>query len=222
MCARSEHLCALTNVGDSENAQGRAICPGLHFAPSISCPHRHSLRIPESQKLTTAVQPLLADVLDAHGGLERWRSFDKISSSIVTGGFLWAMKGITMDGAPRTITSQLHREWTSVEPFGAPAWRMVFVPKRVAIETRTGDIVAEREHPRAAFAGHAWETRWDPLHLAYFNGYAMWTYDGDKKPGDMTGHDATDVIVSLDPTKVVNVGTPQDAAASLAWGIVLP
>ncbi len=31
-------------------------------------------------------------------------------------------------------------------------------------------------HPRASFAGHGRDTPWDPLHRAYFNGYAMWTY----------------------------------------------
>ena len=38
-----------------------------------------------------------------------------------------------------------------------------------------------------------------------YKGYALWTYDGDKKPGDMTGHDATDVIVSLNPKEVASV-----------------
>ena len=30
--------------------------------------------------------------------------------------------------------------------------------------------------PRAAFKGHSLTTPWDPLHRAYFNGYALWTY----------------------------------------------
>ena len=34
----------------------------------------------------------------------------------------------------------------------------------------------ERLAPRESFAGHAMNTPWDPLHRAYFNGYAMWTY----------------------------------------------
>jgi hypothetical protein len=55
---------------------------------------------------------------------------------------------------------------------GTPA----FAPSRVAIETATGAVVQERHDPRASFTGHVMNTPWDPLHLAYFNGYAMWTY----------------------------------------------
>jgi hypothetical protein len=48
------------------------------------------------------------------------------------------------------------------------------------------------------------------------------TYDGDKKPGDINGHDTYDIVVSDDPTRVVDVGTPMDGAAALWWSIALP
>lgn len=119
---------------------------------------------------------LLADALEAHGGIDRWHRFNRVSASVVTGGALWAIKGVDMNAAPRIATSEFHRQWTSVEPFGDPDFRMVFVPERVAIKTRAGVIVAERDNPRAAFVGHTLETSWDTLHLAYFNGYALWTH----------------------------------------------
>lgn len=119
---------------------------------------------------------LLSEVLDAHGGLEAWRRFKGISSTIVSGGFLWSDKGIDMDSTPRVATTNFRKQWTSISPFGAPDWRMVWSPSRVVIEKNTGEVVAERENPRDAFKGHSWATPWDPLHLAYFNGYAMWTY----------------------------------------------
>ena len=122
------------------------------------------------------MNPLLAEVLDAYGGFDRWRGFNRVSATIVMGGVLWAMKGIDMDPTPRVATSEFHRQWTSVQPFGNPDYRLVFVPERVAIKTWAGVIVAERDEPRAAFAGHDLNTPWDPLHLGYFNGYAMWTY----------------------------------------------
>lgn len=31
-------------------------------------------------------------------------------------------------------------------------------------------------NPRESFKGHTFDTLWDTLHLAYFAGYAMWTY----------------------------------------------
>lgn len=38
---------------------------------------------------------LLNQVLTAHGGLERWNSFSQVRATLVTGGSLWAMKGLT-------------------------------------------------------------------------------------------------------------------------------
>ena len=46
----------------------------------------------------------------------------------------------------------------------------------VAIETDDGTVVEALDHPRDSFAGHTQETPWSTLQLAYFAGYAMWTY----------------------------------------------
>ena len=37
-------------------------------------------------------------------------------------------------------------------------------------------MVSEIFEPRKSFARHVFETPWDPLQRAYFNGYALWTY----------------------------------------------
>jgi hypothetical protein len=119
---------------------------------------------------------LLEHVLAAHGGLQRWRSFSTLEATIVSGGKLWQIKGQPQDPAPRRMTVALHREWASVQPFGAPDQRTDFTPERIAIEKLDGRVVAERPDPRASFTGHVLETPWDPLQRAYFNGYALWTY----------------------------------------------
>jgi hypothetical protein len=126
--------------------------------------------------MTTATGTLLAEVLDAHGGLERWRKFTKVSATVVSGGFLWSMKGIDIDDAPRTMASAFRRQWTRTTPFGNADWHMTYEPGRVVIESRAGDVIAEQNNPRETFAGHVWETPWTPVQLGYFNGYAMWTY----------------------------------------------
>jgi hypothetical protein len=119
---------------------------------------------------------LLGRVLQAHGGLTRWTQFSTVRAQIVTGGGLWALKGVSQDPAPRTMTVSLWDEFASVTPFGQPNWRTSFRPERVAIETLDGEVVRERQDPRASFEGHTMNTPWDPLHRAYFNGYALWTY----------------------------------------------
>jgi hypothetical protein len=119
---------------------------------------------------------LLAEVVRAHGGLERWQQFNTVQTSIVSGGDLWGMKGLVQDPAPREMTVWLHEERASVHPYGAPDQRTSFTPGRIAIEKLDGQVVAERDNPRASFDGDDLNTPWDALDRAYFNGYALWTY----------------------------------------------
>ena len=114
--------------------------------------------------------------IDAHGGFERWRRFEHVSAHLRTGGILWALKhqqGVLDDVNVRVA---LRREWASHSPFLKPNLRTSFEPHRVAIETTDGHVVEERLQPRDSFVGHRVDTPWDPLQLAYFAGYAMWTY----------------------------------------------
>lgn len=65
--------------------------------------------------------------------------------------------------------------------------------------------------------------------LAY-QGYALWTFDGDAKPGDINGHD--DYLdfqfsgrVTKDgetPKELIDLGTPQDGPAALYWAVIQP
>jgi hypothetical protein len=122
------------------------------------------------------VNALARETIDAHGGLPRWRQFRHASARLRNGGVLWALKG--QQGAIDDVRVRvaLGREWASHAPLTGPAWRTSFEPHRVAIEAADGRVVEERDGPRDSFAGHALTTPWDRLQLAYFAGYAMWTY----------------------------------------------
>lgn len=119
---------------------------------------------------------LLADILDAHGGLDRWNQYHKVEATIVSGGGLFQFKGIPQDPTPRRMCVWLHEERSSVFPYGAPDQRTMFTPERIAIEKLDGTVVAQRYAPKDSFAGHQMNTPWDPLQRAYFNGEALWTY----------------------------------------------
>lgn len=119
---------------------------------------------------------LLGKVLDAHGGLDSWERYAKVEASIVSGGGLFALKGLPQDADPRRMTVWLHEQRASILPFGAPDQRTLFTSDRIAIEKLNGTLVAERYAPRDSFAAHQMNTPWDPLHRAYFNGEALWTY----------------------------------------------
>src|ERR1700739_4038126 len=119
---------------------------------------------------------LLSRILDAHGGMDRWRDLEKVEATIVAGGGFYPLKGMTNDATPRRLTAWLHQERSSVLPFGAPDQRTMFTPERIAIEKLDGTLVAGRYAPKDSFAGPQMHTPWDQLDRAYFNGEAMWTY----------------------------------------------
>jgi hypothetical protein len=125
--------------------------------------------------METSDERLFAKIIDAHGGMERWNGHEKVDATI-SGGGLFPLKGVPQDSNPRRMTVWLHEERSSVLPYGAPDQRTMFTTDRIAIEKLNGTLVSERYAPRDSFAGHQMSTPWDPLHRAYFNGEALWTY----------------------------------------------
>src|SRR5262249_29160099 len=121
------------------------------------------------------VNELLAKVIDAHGGLDQWNRYATVNATIVSGGGFFPLKGVIQDQDPREITVWLHEQRATLAPYG-PDQRSVFTSDGVAVEKLDGALVAERYAPKDSFAGHQMNTAWDPLHRAYFNGEALWTY----------------------------------------------
>jgi len=118
---------------------------------------------------------LLATAIAAHGGLDRWNEYASVRANASVGGALWALKGRPGVLADITVEARLHEQRVTTHLNGR-GLRYSFVPGRVAVEDEGGRVVSERAEPRAAFRGHTAETPWDDLHLAYFSGYALWTY----------------------------------------------
>ena len=119
---------------------------------------------------------LLAFAIDSHGGLDRWRSFTRLSTELSVGGAIWEIKqqpGLLTD---KVFAIETQNEHLTVTPFGGPDSHLVFAPNRLSIETATGEVVDSRDNPEAAFGGQVRETPWDRLHVAYFAGEALWTY----------------------------------------------
>src|SRR5713226_2491418 len=121
-------------------------------------------------------QDLAKFAIEAHGGLERWKKFTTLSAHLIQGGVLWAVKGKAGVLDDVTVTVDLRNEKVSHWPFGSPDRRSRFEPQRVALENANGKVLEELLRPRSSFQGHTLETPWSDLQLAYFAGYAMWTY----------------------------------------------
>jgi len=122
------------------------------------------------------VANLRDEVIAAHGGLARWEQLSTVRAQLTQGGVLWALKG--NDGAIDDVSVRvdLHTQFTSHSPIGGPGNRSVFRGDYIAIENEHGNIIEELKSPRDSFADHTFDTPWTTLQLAYFAGYAMWTY----------------------------------------------
>jgi hypothetical protein len=115
-------------------------------------------------------------IIEAHGGLDRWKRYRQVRARLSQGGALWGLKGQSGVLDETTVTVSLTSECASHSPFGSPGRHSLFTPERVAIIGKDGAVEQELQHPRASFADHTLETPWSELQLAYFAGIAMWTY----------------------------------------------
>jgi hypothetical protein len=120
---------------------------------------------------------LLAKALEAHGGLDNWRRYGELTANAVNDGALWGIKQ-QAGYAQKTVglAFDLRRQVTRHSDFVTPGIATEITPERVRIFSSDGALQDERERPRSSFAGHTLETPWDRIQLAYFSGYAMWSY----------------------------------------------
>lgn len=122
-----------------------------------------------------SMNKLAEDIIDAHGGLSRWRSYSRVTASLEQSGALWGLKGKGGVLDRTTVTVATDRQWASHAPFGTIAARSDFTTDRIAL-VDGADVVSELHDPRSSFAGHSLATPWTDLQLAFFAGCAMWTY----------------------------------------------
>ena len=120
---------------------------------------------------------LLASVVAAHGGLDRWREVRTVTASLRSWGQTWAIKGhpdILASGV--TARVKTNRQAVRIDDFTGNGRRGFYTPEGVRIESADGAVLEDRQSPREAFDGHKLESPWDPLHYLYFASYALWTY----------------------------------------------
>src|SRR2546423_2646970 len=177
-CAPWSSTPSASLTSDSSGRLRSASSPGSTAGRKAVQPRRSHMTLAtrREQRDARSMSDLLDTVLEAHGGLSRWKQLESVSAHLVQGGALWALKGHPGVLDDVFVTARLHEEWVSHHPFGAADRRSAFTPEHIAIETNSGTVVEALEQPRVSFAGHAFETPITTLQLAYFVGTAMWTY----------------------------------------------
>lgn len=122
----------------------------------------------------------MSDLLDlavnAHGGLDRWKAFQRLTIDMSVGGALWVFKGQQNLFDRIRYEARTDVQQATIYGVGAPDRLVRFTPQRLSLESESGEVIQSRTDPRGAFGDHTNETPWDLLHAAYFNAYALWTY----------------------------------------------
>lgn len=116
---------------------------------------------------------LLDLVLDAHGGLERWRQVRRLIVYAQVGGGTWGRCG-----RERVLSAHIeldpHAQRLVFHGYPAPDRRGVFDVSRTAIETADGEVIDERTDPVAAFENATPTSSCDNLRVLYTAGRALW------------------------------------------------
>lgn len=123
-----------------------------------------------------AAEELLERAIDAHGGSERFDSIDEISARLRCSGWAFVLRFQRGTLADFTGTVSTREPRAVLAPYPGPGRRGVFEPDSVRIESDSGEVIAERSNPRAAFRSFRRNLRWDDLDLLYFAAYALWGY----------------------------------------------
>ena len=115
-------------------------------------------------------------ILDAHGGLDYWRSLCSVDLEMSAHGFLFRAKYVPLQRHVRLTISTRKPEVTLHDYPLAGQRAILHGAQRVEIVDASGEVLQTRADPRAAFTHWRRSLYWDALDFAYFSGYAMWNY----------------------------------------------
>lgn len=117
---------------------------------------------------------LLDEIVDAAGGLDRWRAGQQVLGTLESSGSLFEIK--KMPGrSKRRFAVAMRDVWAAVWPAGDTS-HVEFTADGTALVAEDGTELARQHNVRETFAGHVLESPWNPLQRAYFSGYALWNY----------------------------------------------
>ena len=118
----------------------------------------------------------LDNILDAHGGLDYWRSLSSIDLEMSARGFLFRAKHVPLQRHVRLSISTRKPDVTLHDYPTAGQRTVLHGAQRVEILDASGEVLQTRGDPRSAFTHWRRTLHWDALDFAYFCGYAMWNY----------------------------------------------
>jgi len=119
---------------------------------------------------------LVDQILDVHGGVDRWYAMNEIQARLKFGGLAFDMRLNRKGLRERSVYVQIDKPRVIFDDYPKPGKRGVFTADEVRVESNSGKILTYRKAPRSAFTSFRRRLWWDDLDLLYFAGYACWNY----------------------------------------------
>jgi hypothetical protein len=119
---------------------------------------------------------MIKEIIEAHGGVERWNRLEAIEAEISVRGLLFTITGVPVLSRVRVRASTREPRFTFLD-FPRTGQTGEFIgDEEVRIIDSDKKVLAVRANPRSAFRGLCRAFNWDHLQFLYFGGYATWNY----------------------------------------------
>lgn len=121
---------------------------------------------------------LLDEVIDAHGGLQRWKAVQSLRATVSAAGPMWDLRAVPSAlRTNMTVDVRVQEQSISISTWTDTERRFVLRTNPEIVTMTAGDLhdMEVRREPRASFPAEA-GAPWDHLQANYFMGYALWNY----------------------------------------------
>lgn len=126
--------------------------------------------------LISKIPDVLEESLESHGGLERWKSIQRIRAILESVDVHLALRLFHSRWENLEVKTSSAHPFTILYRFPEPDQQSVFTRTTTWIESSTGELLEKRTDPREAFGHLGHHLHWDPLDLTYFFGYTFWNF----------------------------------------------
>lgn len=148
---------------------------GILAASAASLISTAALRVTRASAASSG-DTLLDKVLQAHGGLDAWKSVKRLDVKFTAKGPLFHLKHQPAGLHDVTLRIDPHSPRVEISPFPKAGSRGVYTPLRAWIEDETGKIVGERADFFHRLHSQAPTDPWDTLDELAFAGEAIFEY----------------------------------------------
>ncbi|MBD1385913.1 hypothetical protein IDJ75_11530 [Mucilaginibacter rigui] len=119
---------------------------------------------------------LVDEVMDTHGGMDLWKSFNGMVVHLKSSGEIWKAKGADGLFADGIFEAGLHRQQSSYRSLESPFEKSVWHPGGMTLQSGNGSDLNCVVRPRELFKDEEIKMNWTKSQLHYFANYTWWNY----------------------------------------------